>query len=454
MAIWTPGGPSRPAELITLTPKQSNCFMWGWQPEARFRTLVAGRRVGKTYLAAREMKRAAQLAMRRDVHPDEELWFGSPTFKSAKRTFWPRLKRVIPKHWVEARREDECLITLRTGHKLRCVGLDNYDDLRGSGLFFFVGDEWADAQPQCWTEVIQPMLGTSHGHALFIGTPKGFDHLYDAYMKGQPGALDSAGDPITDWKSWKYTTAQGGNVPEKEILRAKRDMDARTYQQEYEADFITFSGRVLYAFNRQKHVQSCPYAPNAFLHIGMDFNINPMSATVWQETAKAGSNDTQQTSRQIDEIILETSDTDKMCDEIERRYGKDIPGSRKKDVSHITIYPDPAGAQRRTSAQGRTDIGILRERGFRVIAMSSHPLVRDRINTTNSRFENAAGDIRAYVDPKCVKSIQAYERLVYREDDNEPDKASGFDHPVDATGYYMFVRFGGQAAKQVKILGI
>lgn len=446
LGYWLPGG-HQPAEKIVLTPKQSNIYQWGFQDEARFRYAVCGRRFGKTYLAAREMKRAAQIAIKTSVNPDEEIWFGSPTFKQAKRTFWPRLKRVIPRHWVESRREDECLIALRTGHKLRCVGLDNYDDLRGSGLFFFVGDEWADAQPECWTEVVQPMLGTSHGHALFIGTPKGFDHFYDGYQKGRPGATDNTGQPILDTRSWKYTTLEGGNVPLKEIERARRDMDPKTFEQEYEADFVTFCGRVVYAFDRTKHVQPCPVDQRANMHIGMDFNINPMSATVWQESG-GDKGPASITCRQVDEIILETSDTDKMCAEIKRRY------ARSGKVDHITIYPDPAGAQRRTSAQGKTDISILRECGFKVIALSSHPLVRDRHNVTNARFMNAAGEVRAYVDPKCVKSIQAYERLVYREDTNEPDKASGFDHPVDATGYYFFTKFGGGGIGTLKLTGI
>jgi hypothetical protein len=446
MGIWIPGG-HQPAEQVSLTPKQSNIFCYGWRPECRFRIAVCGRRFGKTFLAAREMHRAAKIAMAREISPDEEIWYGAPTFKAGKRVFWPRLKRIIPRHWIDTRREDECMIRLKTGHTLRIVGLDNYDDLRGSGLFFFIGDEWKDAQPECWNEVIQPMLATSEGHALKIGTPGGYDHFYDDYMRGQPGARDSEGDLITDTKSWKYSTAEGGNVKPAEIERARRDKDPLTFRQEFFADFVTFTGRVVYAFDRTKHIKPCQIIPvNSTIHIGMDFNINPMSATVWYESEGI--------SYQFDEIILKTSDTDKMAEEIAKRYGRMIGAATKPKLDHITIYPDPAGAQRRTSAQGRTDISILKDHGLRVVALSSHPLVRDRINTTNARFENAAGDIRAYVDPKCVESIRAYERLTYKEDTNEPDKGSGFDHPVDATGYYFFTRFGGNAARQIKILGL
>jgi hypothetical protein len=285
------------------------------------------------------------------------------------------------------------------------------------------------------------MLSTAQGHALFIGTPRGFNDFYTKYRNGQPGALDEAGQPIQGWRSWVFTTLQGGNVPPEEVAEARRTLDARTFRQEYDATFETFAGRVIYAFSRAENVRPCPYDPDLPLHVGIDFNVNPMSATVWQHramTACCPDHD-----QQIGEVVLPSSNTDEICDELQRRFG------RHGGVDHITLYPDPAGAQRRSSAQGRTDIGILRARGFRVLAMSSHPLVRDRHNLTNARFCSADGVRRAFVDPGCVKSIEAYERLVYREGTNEPDKTGGYDHLVDGTGYMMFGRYAAKPAHLV-----
>lgn len=406
-------------EFVTLTPKQSNIFIWGWKPEARHRVAVCGRRFGKTWICMREIKRAVRLAAQRGIHPDNEIWYGAPTQKQGKRVFWQRMKRSIPADWMAIKpNETECSIRIKTGHTLRIVGLDNYNNLRGSGLYFFVGDEWADAKPECWSEVIQPMLATAEGHSLRIGTPRGFDHFYDAWVKGQPGGEG-------DYRSWQYTTAQGGNVTPEEVERASRELDPLTFAQEYHADFRNFSGRVIYAFERQFSVKPCPYDPSKPLHVGMDFNIEPMTATLWQEEGEI--------THQVGEIIIKTSNTDDMCDELVRRFG---------DPSRMIVYPDPAGAQRRTSAQGRTDISILRDRKFQVRALASHPLVRDRINVTNSRFCTADGTRRAFVDPSCRKSIEAYEKLTYREGTSEPDKTSGYDHCVDASGYYLFYRYG------------
>lgn len=437
---------TRSAEVISLTAKQANVYSWGWQPEARFRDPVCGRRFGKTYLGASEIRRAAALAARWNVHPDDEIWYCAPTFKQAKRVFWRRLKRAIPRDWIDGKpNETECCITLRSGHVIRVVGLDAYDNLRGSGLFFVLVDEWADCPPEAWDEVLRPMLATCKytvdgverrgGHALRIGTPKGFNHCHETYLKGQPG-----GEP--DHRSWLYTTIDGGNVPPEEVASAQRTLDPRTFRQEYMASFENYSGRVYYAFDRRETVRPCPYNALLPLQVGMDFNVNPMSATLWQEQPDGDL-------WQIGEIVIPTSDTGEMARELKTRYGK------PEGFGHITVYPDPAGAQRKTSAQGKTDFSILREAGLTVCAMNAHPLVRDRVNLVNGKFLTADGKRHAFVDPSCRESIKCYEQLTYKEGtsdwDRSPEKSLGLDHLPDATGYYIYTRFAYKPARGAQI---
>ena len=120
--------------------------------------------------------------------------------------------------------------------------------------------------------------------------------------------------------------------------RIRSTTDERTYRQEFEASFETYSGVVIYAFVREHSVRSYSRRDGVMLHVGMDFNVNPMSATVWQENGEV--------THQVGEVVIQTSDTDEMANELIRRYGP---------AGGMTIYPDPAGAARHTSAQGRTD---------------------------------------------------------------------------------------------------
>ena len=414
---------------LSLSRPQWRIYESGWTGPTRFRVAVCGRRFGKSFLMAEELRRAVRLAVQRRIGIENEIWYGAPTLVQAKRVMWERLKATIPSAWLRVSPyETDCSLVIRSGHRVRLVGLDRHDGLRGAGLWFFGGDEWADCRPDAWPQTIRPMLSAVRGHGLFIGTPKGFDHLYEAYELGRPGRQ-------SDYRSFLYTTLEGGNVPADEVESARALLDPRTFRQEYEASFETYSGRVIYAFSRSGSVKTCAYDAARPVHIGLDFNVNPMSATVWQD--KDG------TIEQVDEIVLPTSNTDEMCREIKTRYGALRPGAM---ASRIVIYPDPAGNQRRTSAGGRTDIGILREHGFDVLALPHHPAVRERMNVVNSCFETATGVRRAFVDHRCIHSISAYERLVYRDGATEPDKTGGHDHLVDATGYFMFTRQAASSA--------
>ncbi|MEI2416205.1 terminase family protein [Orrella sp. JC864] len=410
---------------VALTPKQANIYVWGWQREARFRDAVCGRRFGKTFLGKAEMRRAARLAVKWNVSVEDEIWYAAPTFKQAKRVFWRRLKQAIPPSWRAGKpNETECSITLKSGHIIRVVGLADYDNLRGSGLFFVLIDEWADCPYQAWEEVIRPMLSTCRytvegveyvgGHALRIGTPKGFNHCYDTYLDGQ------GKEP--DHKSWLYTSLQGGNVPPEEIEAARRRMDPRTFRQEYEASFETYSGVIYYCFDRRLNASAETVRRGDELHIGMDFNVGKMAATVC--VLRDG------LPHAVDEFA-DVFDTPAMIEKIKLKYGG----------HSIRVYPDASGKSRKTVGASESDLALLRKAGFTVVVDSSNPAVKDRINSVNAMLCNAYGERRLMVNiARCPRLTQALERQVYDEDGN-PDKSLGFDHPNDAIGYFITKRW-------------
>jgi len=412
---------------VPLTVKQANIYAWGWQKVARFRDAVCGRRFGKTYLGMAEMRRAARLAAQWDVSTEDEIWYGAPTFKQAKRVFWRRLKKAIPASWRAGKpNETECSITLKSGHVMRIVGLDNYDNLRGSGLFFILIDEWADCAYEAWEEVIRPMLSTckfwingelrTGGHALRIGTPKGFNHCYDSYRDGQ-GA-----EP--DHRSWLYTSLDGGNVPAEELEAAARKMDPRTFRQEYMASFENYQGVIHYCFDRRLSHTGETIKPGDALHIGMDFNVSKMAAVV--HVIRNGQ------PRAVGELI-DLFDTPAMIDQIKARY----PGHT------VAVYPDASGQGRKTVGASETDLSLLRKAGFAVVADSTNPAVKDRINSMNSMFCNTYGERRYLVNTNvCPKYTIALERHIYDEK-GQPKKAKkgekdpGYDHPTEAAGYFI-----------------
>lgn len=371
----------------------------------RFRVVCAGRRFGKTYLAIRELCYHAR-------EPDQDVLYVAPTFGQAKHIVWRQLKnRLNDLNWIKKVNETELTITLRNNSRIYLKGADAYDRLRGGQYNFIVIDEMADIVPEAWYETLRPTLSNTLGKALFIGTPKGLNHFYDLY---QMSAVDR-----DHWASYSFTTLEGGNVPETEITQARRDLDAKTFKQEYEASFETFSGRIYYAFERALNVQDPAQVNTATIYVGADFNVSPMSAVIAQREGDD--------LYVIDEIKMYSSNTNELADEIKTRY----PGAR------VWIYPDPAGSARKSSANGITDHIILANAGFVVKAPRSHTPVRDRINAVNSRLCDSTGIRHLFVGAKCKYTIESLERQVYKEGTSQPDKESGYDHMNDALGYMI-----------------
>jgi phage terminase large subunit len=376
----------------------------------RFRVVVAGRRFGKTFLSIRELCYHAK-------EPNKDVWYLAPTYKMARGIVWKKLKnKLADLNWIQKTNETELSIILRNGSTITLKGADNYDSLRGVGLDFIVLDEFADISPDAWYEVLRPTLSDKQGRALFIGTPKGIGNwAYEIYQ-------NTLEDPKA-WSSYSFTTIEGGNVLEEEIESARRDLDERTFRQEYLATFETFSGRIYYAFDRAHNVRKYEGNTPDVIYVGMDFNIDPMSAVI---AVRSGD-----TLHIIDEVRLFSSNTKEMVDEIKQRFPK----------SKVWVYPDPAGSQRKTSAGGMTDITILQNAGFVVKAPRAHTPVRDRINAVNSRLCDSTGIRRLFIDAKCKYTIEGLERQTYKEGSSQPDKDSGYDHLNDSLGYaidYLF----------------
>jgi hypothetical protein len=189
------------------------------------------------------------------------------------------------------------------------------------------------------------------------------------------------------------------------------------------ATFETYAGRIYYSFERKGNVLTIEPIDTSVLHIGIDFNIDPMSAVIAVRL--------KDTLYVIDEIRMFSSNTNELVSEISARYPK----------SKIWAYPDPASRQRKTSAGGSTDLTILQNAGFIVKCPTSHTPVRDRINAVNSRLCDSTGVRHLYIAPQCKYTIEGLERQTYKEGTTQPDKDSGYDHQMDALGYMVDYQF-------------
>jgi len=375
------------------------------ESEARFRVLITGRRFGKTFLCIQELAKFSR-------YPNRKCWYVAPTYRMAKDIVWNELVERLMKHkWISKTNHSDLKITLRNGSEISLRGADNENSLRGVGLDFLVMDEFADIKEHAWYEVLRPTLSDRNGSALFCGTPRGYGSWsYNLFTKEKED---------NNWASFQFTTLEGGQVSANEIEQAKADLDERTFQQEYMAGFVNYAGQIYYNFDRRENVLDKYIPETAEIHIGMDFNIDPMTSVVAEIK---GDN-----IYIYDEIIIYSSNTDEMVQEIKSRYKE----------KHIFIYPDPASKQRKTSAGGVTDLAILKNAGFNLRVRNAHPLVRDRINAVNTKLKNTNGKRTLFIANNCKNVVKALERQIYKENTVIPDKDNNYDHTNDALGYFI-----------------
>lgn len=411
MSVADKNKKQKPTIHFQLHAKQAEVF----NNDCRFRVVVAGRRFGKTKLSMLEMLAWATKKM-------QKIWYVAPTYRMAKQIMWNDLKANVPMAWVSKIRENELSMEFRNGSIISLRGADKPDSLRGVSLDFLVLDEVQDINPETWNTVLRPTLADRRGHALMIGTPKGYSQLYKLYKIGQ----NKTKQLKKEWMSWQFPTITSPFIPKAEIEAARRDMDEKMFRQEFLASFESMSGRVYYAFDRREHIANVEFNPKLPIWVGMDFNIDPMSTVIMQP----------QPNGQVwvvDEIVQVSSNTDDICTELEKRY--------YKYQNQVTVYPDPAGSARQ-HARGESDLDIIREHGFkRIKVRRQHSAIADRVNAVNRLLKTASGDIRLYINPKCRHLIDSFEQTLYIAGSRDVDKSLGVEHSADAAGYCIELEF-------------
>lgn len=333
--------------------------------------------------------------------------------------------------------------------KIRSIGVESLFEIQtteirrkgGSGVMIFEGmqDHTADSIKslegfgRAWVEEAQtiserslklllPTIRAPESEIWFSWNPDQQTDPIDAFFAAKPEGSVRAHTTYLD----------NPFCPDVMLTEARRlkASDEDAYEHVWMGGyFLGGNGRVYSSFANKPYplgnLDESVADTGAELLVGMDFNVNPMSAVIGV--------------RAVDELLvlgaieIMTSNTEEMATEIRRRY----PNRR------IVVCPDPAGNQHKTSAPiGQTDITILQRHGFEVRAPRAAPAVVDRINNTQAMLYDAKTNRRRVrIHPNARPLITALANLVYKEGTSQPDKKSGFDHMADAFGYLLWQEF-------------
>lgn len=447
---WTPVNPD-PRQLAYFTS------------DAPVNVCYAGRRSLKTEAAKRRLVLAA---MKPSPYPTRRYFACGPTNDQAKFIFWSDLQAMVP-DWAlltGSRERDisqsDLTIKLRSGSIIKVAGTDKPARIEGDFWSGGVIDEYADCKPSVLTEHVLPMCVRPGSYVDVIGVPSGRNHFYTLVQKIEAGELPHA--RTFHWTAGECLHLYLGHERAEEALgQARATLDADTFDQEFNASFVSVRDVVYYSFKADDHVEPCEYDPMATLFVGFDFNVSPGVCVVCQERPYRGDcphvDRSEDVTLCIDEIhIPANSNTEKVCREFLRRYGG--------HQGEVWIYADASGGSGHSSQVSGSDLDLIekclsptfgsqtiRDEGGIVgktrnrLTMDvprSNPPVRARVNSLNARLRATDGTIRVRIDPRCKHLIRDLEGVQYKKGSSDIDKAGAPDlsHISDAFGYMIHRR--------------
>jgi len=194
-----------------------------WADETRFKIIAAGRRTGKSRLAAWTLIINALQADKGHV------FYVAPTQGQARDIMWNTLLE-LGHPVITSSHINNLQIKLINGATISLKGGDRPETMRGVSLKYLVLDEYADIKPSVWEEILRPALADQKGSAMFIGTPMGRNHFYELFKYA-----DMADDPT--YKAWHFTSYDNPLLDPEEIDVAKKSMSSYAFRQEFMASF-------------------------------------------------------------------------------------------------------------------------------------------------------------------------------------------------------------------------
>jgi len=204
---------------VSLLPWQQDVF----NDETRFKVIAAGRRTGKSRLAA------WMLILKALEDSPGGVFYVAPTQGQARDIMWSTIFDLASPI-IKGQNVNNLTITLINGATISLKGADRPDTMRGVSLKFLVMDEYADMKPDVWEVILRPALADQKGKAVFIGTPQGRNHFYDLYRYAELGDDDT-------YRAWHFTSYDNPLLDPEEINVAKKSMSSYAFRQEFLASF-------------------------------------------------------------------------------------------------------------------------------------------------------------------------------------------------------------------------
>jgi len=387
-------------ELSLLSHQEDFLFS-----DAKHTILVAGFGSGKTEAAV--TKACVKLMT---TSPKLNVGYYLPNYPLINDIAVPRFSQFFDDHKIKYKyNEAKKVFTTKYG-KILLRNMTKPETIVGYETFYSIIDEIdilpKDKAKKVFNKIIarnrQVCLKGQKNSIDLVSTPEGFNFLYNFAVK----------EWTTEKCLIKARTSDNPFLPEDyiETLAAQYTEEELTAYINGEFCNLT-SGTVYKSYKRDKYNTTRIALPGEPLYIGMDFNIEKMSAIIYVIDGGA--------MYAVDQIINKY-DTADLANAIREVY----------PTNEIEINPDASCRARSSAGLSDYDILIDEKYNFNVNARRKNPEISHRIRAVNKSFE--IGKLFVNLE-KCPDLADALEQQAY--DKGLPDKKSGVDHVLDAAGY-------------------
>lgn len=379
----------------------------------QFPAFVAGFASGKTHAAT---WRAIRLKL---AYPKQSVAYYLPTYDLVRNIGYPRFAEILSAINVPHKiNKTEAEIEFGPFGRLIFRTMDTPERIIGYEVADSLVDELDTLPTQKARDVWNKIISRNRqkkpdGSLNTVGvatTPEGFRFVYDRWVKNSaPGYRIIRAS----------TMSNAANLPAGYVDSLKATYPSQLLAAYLDGEFVNLTaGSVYPAFDRHLNASRETIKPLEPLHIGMDFNVSHMSASV--HVLRDGQ------PHAVGEIT-DILDTPAMIVQIKRQFA-DHP---------IFVYPDASGGNRKSQNASESDISLLRQARFTVCNNPANPAIKDRVLSVNQLIEARTYRVNPDTCPALVESLekQAYDKH------GEPDKANGLDHIIDAAGYFIAYKY-------------
>lgn len=390
--------------------------------------LLMGRQSGKTFFAVNHGWLSALINQGR-------YFVVFKTYKQAHEVVWRQYVPLIPKELIYKTNEADLLIELnyvkgpvklpdgtlitvehdesKPRSTLQLLGSDQADSHRGFRAHGIIFDEYGDQDGNNFSTVYEPMFSTTNGWAIFMGTPRGYNHFYDLIQFAKES---------DHWYYAEATWRDSPYVTEAFIDSVRADAEKQgklsAFMQEYELEFRAVQGAVYPSFNRKVHIKNPDEFPDDLTYYGaIDFG--------WHTTAFLLIGiDKDQNWWIVDEVYGKEETLDSVIPRIKQRLGDKrlvllIADSANRDAIEVMRRDFPIfGINKANDSKGySTGIGLITEKLKPRMQLVGPPKPSLYLSTS---CKHLTYELESYKFPEEKPERNASD-IPIKEDDHGPD---------------------------------